>query len=291
MKRSDFLKLLTLVPVGGLAMKLSDLGRWSAELPDSPLMPVVFFGHGSPMNAIELNRFSQTWRDLAKNIPTPNAVLCISAHWETRGVYVTAMPQPKTIHDFGGFPRQLFEMEYPAPGSPELVEMVKKELIQHAIGEDLHWGLDHGTWSVLTHVYPEANIPVVQLSLDFTQGESFHFDLGKALLNLRKKGVLIIGSGNMVHNLGMVAWNMPETGYDWAIEANAWFKQQIQSENFQSIVNYSTASQAIKLSIPTPEHLRPLLYILGLKQKGENIHFFNDQTLMGSISMTGVMIS
>lgn len=290
MKRGDFLKLLTLVPLGGLAMQLSELDKWTKEFPITPKMPVAFFGHGSPMNAIERNDFSNTWRAIARNIPKPNAILCISAHWETRGTHVTAMPNPRTIHDFGGFPQALFDVQYPAPGSPDLAALVKQELSAHAVGEDVKWGLDHGTWSVLMHLYPEADIPVVQLSLDFTKGEQFHFDLGKQLAALRKRGVLVIGSGNMVHNLGMINWNMQNTGFDWALEANSWFKNQILNEDYTKIIQYKNADKAVQLSVPTAEHLRPLLYTLGLREKGEELRFFNDQTLMGSISMTGVLI-
>jgi 4,5-DOPA dioxygenase extradiol len=290
MNRKRFLQLLTLAPIGVSAMKLNELYNATSYMPDTPLMPAIFFGHGSPMNAIELNKFTQSWRDIARNLPRPKGILCISAHWETRGTKLTASSAPKTIHDFGGFPQALFDVQYPALGSPELVSSAREALMPHIAEEDLMWGLDHGTWSVLAHLFPAADVPVVQLSLDIQKDEQFHFDLGKKLSALRRKGFLVIGSGNMVHNLGMLAWNKPDTGFDWAIEANEWFKNAITTENYNQLTNYRSVSKALQLSIPTPEHYRPLLYVLGMKQKDERVTFFNDFTTMGSISMTGVML-
>ena len=186
-------------------------------------MPVLFVGHGSPMNAIEENEFVEGWRNIGKNLPKPSSILCVSAHWETRGTYVTAMEKPMTIHDFGGFPKALYEVQYPASGSPELANETKAIVSKTNIGLDEKWGLDHGAWSVIKHLYPEANIPVIEMSLDYYQTPQYHYDLAKELSSLRDKGVLIIGSGNMVHNLRMVAWdkmNAGEYGYDWALEAN-----------------------------------------------------------------------
>ncbi|MFY8138740.1 MAG: 4,5-DOPA dioxygenase extradiol [Flavobacteriales bacterium] len=289
MKRKDFVKLLTLIPVAGVAMKLTDLEAMAAPMATTPLMPVIFFGHGSPMNAIEQNEFTLKWQELAKNIPRPNAILCISAHWETPGTFVTAMDKPQTIHDFGGFPQALFDVQYPAPGSSSLVADTKEVLKPVLIGDDLQWGLDHGCWSVLKHLYPAADVPVVQLSLDYRKNEQYHYDLAKQLFELRKKGFLIVGSGNMVHNLGMLNWGNMNSAYDWAIEANEKFKTIIQTKDHQALMNYKSLGTAFKNSIPTPEHFWPLLYILALQDKKEEAQFFNDKTLMGSISMTGVM--
>ncbi len=252
--------------------------------------PVLFIGHGSPMNGIEDNEFSQRWAAMGKEIPTPTAVLCISAHWYTSGTFITAMHNPKTIHDFGGFPKALFDVQYPAPGNPELAKEAAKLIQSTSVGLDHDWGLDHGTWSVVKHMYPNANIPVLQLSIDYTKPPEFHYALAKELQALRKKGVLIIGSGNMVHNLRILDWHQPDSGFDWAVEMNNTFKKLIETDNHQALINYKNLGEAGKLSIPTPEHYLPLLYILGMKEKNESVSFFNDKTTMGSISMTSVKI-
>jgi len=251
-------------------------------------MPALFVGHGSPMNAIEDNEFSRAWEEEGKALPKPNAILCISAHWETAGTLVTAMEQPKTIHDFGGFPRALYEKTYPAPGSPELARL-SQELVQKTqVRFDRTWGLDHGTWSVLCRMFPKANIPVVQLSLDRTQGPAFHYALGKELRALRNKGVLIVGSGNLVHNLSLVAFQ--DTGYDWAIGFDETVKQLILSGDHDSLIHYQNLGQAARLSIPTNEHYLPLLYILALQDEQEEIHFFAERVTLGSISMRSLRI-
>ena len=257
-------------------------------------MPLLFIGHGSPMNAIEENEFSSGWRDMAKTIPVPKVILCISAHWETIGTLVTAMGKPHTIHDFGGFPRQLFEVQYPAPGSPELANEAKGLVKKVDLGLDFDWGLDHGCWSVLRRMYPDADIPVVQLSLDYTQPAQFHYDMAKELSLLRKRGVLVLGSGNMVHNLRLVDWNKMDEkdfGYDWALEANEKMKEFILADDHQSLINYRSQGRAFDLAIPTPEHFLPLLYILALKDSKENVEFFNDKPVMGSLTMTSIKIS
>lgn len=273
-------------------MNYNEINRmFSGE--NTPRMPVLFVGHGSPMNAIEENEFVTGWRDVGKTLPHPKAILCVSAHWETRGTYVTAMPQPKTIHDFGGFPKALYEVEYPAPGSPELANETKDTITKTTVGLDEKWGLDHGAWSVVRRLYPEANVPVVQMSLDYGATPQYHFELAKELAALRNKGVLIIGSGNMVHNLRMVAWNKindPEYGYDWAIEANTKFKKLIESGDFKSLTNYASLGREVQLAVPTPDHFLPLLYSLALKEKDEKINFFNDKPVMGSLTMTSVKI-
>jgi 4,5-DOPA dioxygenase extradiol len=252
--------------------------------------PVLFIGHGSPINGIEDNEFSKRWNDLGKQLSLPAAVLCISAHWYTRGTFLTAMNQPRTIHDFYGFPQELFNVQYPAPGNPGLAQQTANLVKQTNVVLDHEWGLDHGCWSVVRQMYPEANIPVLQLSIDGTKPAAWHYELAKELTVLRSKGVLIIGSGNMVHNLQMVDWKNPEGGYDWAEEANRKFKQQIESGNYAKLQNYSELGTAVKLSIPTPDHYLPLMYVLGLKEKHEEVKFFNDKVVMGSVSMTSIKI-
>lgn len=257
------------------------------------LMPILFIGHGSPMNGIEDNEFSQRWVQMAKEIPTPAAVLVVSAHWFSRGTRITAIDFPETIHDFGGFPQALFDVQYPAPGNPALA-METASLIHSAHVElDHDWGLDHGTWTVVKHMYPDAKIPVLQLSIDFTKSPQYHYNLAKELYGLRKKGVLIIGSGNMVHNLRMVSWekiNTPGYGYDWALKMNDTFKHLITEGDYGPLINYESLGAEAKLAIPTPEHYLPLLYSLGLKGSNDNISFFNDKAVAGSLTMTSVKI-
>ena len=290
MDRKKFLQSLALLPIAGSAMQLSHLSKISNSLDASVKMPVLFLGHGSPMNAIEDTEFSRGWRDTGKSIPRPTAILCISAHWETKGTWVTAMEKPKTIHDFGGFPQELFDVQYPAPGSPAIAMQTKATIAKTEVGLDHQWGLDHGCWSVVKHLYPNADIPVLQFSLDYTKPPQYHYELARELNVLRHKGILIIGSGNMVHNLGMIDWQHQDTGYDWAIEANESFKAMIQKGDVKSLINYSGQGKAFQLSIPTPEHYLPLLYTLGLKDDEDRLSFFNDRTIMGSISMTSVRI-
>jgi 4,5-DOPA dioxygenase extradiol len=275
-------------------MSLTSLRRFSEELrADDKKMPVLFIGHGSPMNGIEDNDFSRRWREIAKEIPTPTAVLVVSAHWLTRGTHVTAMEQPKTIHDFGGFPQELFEVQYPAPGSPEIAAETAKLITSTNVGLSHDWGLDHGTWTIVRHMYPEANIPVLQLSIDYAQPPRYHYDLAKELVALRRKGVLIIGSGNMVHNLRMIAWdklNESEYGFDWAVEMNDLFKKNISSGTHTALIDYDSLGAAARLAIPTPDHYYPLLYSLGLQEKDDDISFFNDRAVGGSLTMTSVRI-
>ena len=274
---------------------LSDFNRFTGTLQEQDhLMPVLFVGHGSPMNGIEDNEFSRRWKQIAETIPTPKAVLVISAHWLSRGTRITAMDFPETIHDFGGFPQELFEVQYKAPGSPALATETAS-LLQTTteVALDHDWGLDHGAWTIVRHMYPDANIPVLQLSIDATKGPQYHFDLAKELYALRKKGVLIIGSGNMVHNLRMVAWdnlNDNAFGYDWALELNEKFKNLIAEGNFKPLINYESLGTAARLAIPTPEHYLPLLYSLGAKNEKDNISFFNDKAVAGSLTMTSVKI-
>lgn len=255
-------------------------------------MPVLFLGHGSPMNAIEENEFVQGFRNISSTIETPKAILVVSAHWETRGTHVTAMEHPRTIHDFGGFPRELYEVQYPAPGSPELAREVQGIAHSTEVHLDDKWGLDHGAWSVIKHLYPKATIPVIQMSLDVYKTPQQHYALANELSKLREKGVLIVGSGNIVHNLRMVNWQKlnENYGYDWANEANTKMKQFILDGNHDSLINFSKQGRAFELSIPTPEHYLPLLYSLGLQGKNDEIQIFNDQPLGGSLTMTSVKI-
>jgi len=290
MDRKKFLHSLALLPIAATAMKLNELNKITEPLGVTEQMPVLFLGHGSPMNAIQETEFSKGWQMIGKTLPKPNAILCISAHWETRGTFVTAMEKPPTIHDFGGFPEELFAVLYPAPGSPDLARETKKIVTKTNVGLDDQWGLDHGAWSVIKHLYPKADVPVIQMSLDYNQGPQFHYELAKELGALRKKGVLIIGSGNIVHNLPRMNWNQPDIGFDWAIEANTKLKSLISSGDHQSIVQYKSLGKAVELSVPTPEHFLPLIYTLGLKQEKDSLSFFNDKTIMGSISMTSVKI-
>lgn len=291
MNRSDFIKLA----IGGTTMMaLNPLYNWSKDLKETDgKMPVLFIGHGSPMNGIEDNLFSKTWVKLGTEIPKPKAVLVVSAHWLTNGTHITAMEAPKTIHDFGGFPQALFDVQYPAPGSPELALETSKLITSTSVGLDHDWGLDHGTWTVVRHMYPNADIPVLQLSIDYSKPPQYHYDLAKELAALRKKGVLIIGSGNMVHNLRMVAWDKldePEFGYDWAQEINQVFKEKIVAGDVQSLIQYERLGSAAQLAIPTPDHYYPLLYTLGLQDKTDAIDFFNDKAVGGSLTMTSVKI-
>lgn len=253
------------------------------------LQPVFFIGHGSPMNGIENNVFSEQWKKIGKQIDLPSAVLVISAHWLTKGTHVTAMKEPKTIHDFGGFPQALFDVQYPAPGSPFLAGETAKLITSTDVGLDHDWGLDHGTWTVVRHMFPDANVPVLQLSIDYNQPASYHYHLAKQLFDLRKRGVLILGSGNMIHNLRMLDWrsiDSPGFGFDWAIELNDIFKKKILSKDHTSLINYEGLSKNAKLAIPTPDHYYPMIYNLALQSEKDNVEFFNDDYVGGSLSMT-----
>jgi len=251
-------------------------------------MPVVFIGHGSPMNAIEDNEFSRGWEEVSQRLPMPKAILCISAHWETRGTWVTAMPKPRTIYDFYGFPRALYEVTYPALGSPKLADRIGQLIQSPHVEADQQWGLDHGTWSVLVRMYPQANIPVIQMSLDRTRDLPFHYELGKQLLALRSEGVLLVGSGNIVHNLRMMVWE--DRAFDWAIDYDTQIKQWVMEDDHQSIIHYERFGRAAELSVNSAEHYLPLLYILGVKQPGEEVRFFNEIIWGGSLSMRCIQV-
>ena len=283
---------MALLPLIGSSMNLKDLNKMTSTMNSTGKMPVLFLGHGSPMNAIEENEFVANFRRLGNELVRPNAILCISAHWETNGTYVTAMQNPPTIHDFGGFPQELFEVQYPAPGSPQLAKQTKAIITKTNVGLDDKWGLDHGAWSVIKHLYPNADIPVIQMSIDYTQPAEYHYELAKELNGLRTKGVLIVGSGNMVHNLRMVSWKRLNEvyAYDWTIEANEKMKQFIVNEDHKSLINFKSQGKAFELAIPTPEHYMPLIYTLALKTKNEEITIFNDKPVGGSLTMTSVKI-
>jgi 4,5-DOPA dioxygenase extradiol len=272
---------------------LNELNNFTKKFSNTAKMTFLFIGHGNPMNAIEDNIFVQGFKNIAKKIEKPNTILCVSAHWLTNGTKVTAIPFPKTIHDFGGFPDELFNVQYPAKGSPELAQVTKSLLAPTSIELYENWGLDHGSWSILRRMYPEADIPVIQLSIDYSKPMQWHFDLAKQLNTLRSKGILIIGSGNIIHNLRLVDFqnmNKIDYGFDWAIEARTIFNDYLTNENFQAIINYDKGSSALKLAVPSTDHFIPLLYSLGLKEKSDHLSLFNDNLVAGSLSMTSVLI-
>jgi 4,5-DOPA dioxygenase extradiol len=253
-------------------------------LPSRTRMPVVFFGHGSPMNTLDHNQYTEAWRRIGESIPAPKAVLCVSAHWYTEGTAVTAMSRPKTIHDFYGFPQALFEVQYPAPGAPGLASRVRELLAPVDVGLDESWGLDHGTWSVLKHVYPNADIPVLQLSIDGTQPPRYHYETGRRLASLRDEGILIAGSGNVVHNLRMMKRSGGQA-YDWAQRFNERIREALAARDHDTLVDFEKLGQDARLSVPTPEHYLPLLYIAGLQDSDESMSFPVDGYDLGSISM------
>jgi 4,5-DOPA dioxygenase extradiol len=252
-------------------------------------MPVLFIGHGSPMNAIEENEFSQAWSTAGKTLPHPKAILAISAHWETSGTKVTAMEKPRTIYDFYGFPKELYEVTYPAPGSPDLVQTVRKVIKLTEVQPDLTWGLDHGTWSVLHRMFPKADVPVVQMSLDRSKGPENHYQLGQQLKELREEGVLIVSSGNIVHNLRMTIFD-DNLKFDWAEVFDKKVKQWILADDHEPLIAYEKQGQEAALAINSAEHYLPLLYTLGVKDEGEPISFFADKVTYGAISMRSVRI-
>jgi 4,5-DOPA dioxygenase extradiol len=291
MERKTFIKsalgLTAMTTLGGLKTITDNLEE------QSDAMPVLFIGHGSPMNAIEDNEFTTAWRTVAKTIPKPKAILCVSAHWETRGTFVTAMEKPETIHDFGGFSKALFDTQYPAKGSKWLAEETKKIISSAEISLTDQWGLDHGSWSVLKQLYPAADIPVIELSLDRTKDTQYHYDLAKQLAGLRTKGVLIVGSGNMVHNFQYANFssiNNNSTALDWAIEADHEFKRLITENDYKPLINYKNHSRAFQLAAPTPEHYLPMIYTIALRGKNEKVTFFNEEIVGSSFSMTSIKI-
>ena len=288
MNRKKFIQYIT-ASAGFMSLtRLHSLAGTLAE--QDTFMPVLFIGHGSPMNAIEDNEFTRSWKEVAKGIARPQAILFISAHWLTRGSYVSSAINPETIHDFGGFPEELFAAQYPAPGDPKLAADITGLITGTQVQEDPNWGLDHGAWSVAKPMFPEANIPTLQLSIDYFQPAEYHYNLAAQLQSLRKKGVLIIGSGNMVHNLGRVNFQTPDGAEDWARELNEIFKQKILDDDHQALIAYEKLHPSVKLAVPTPDHYYPLLYTLALKNPADEISIFNDKAIYGSLSMTSVKI-
>ena len=254
-------------------------------------MPVLFVGHGNPMNAITDNIYSQNWQSIGEQLPQPNAILCISAHWLTKGTAVTMMERPKTIHDFAGFPDELFAVQYPALGAVDYARMALSEIKSTTVQEDFSWGLDHGAWSILKKMYPQANIPVFQLSIDIAKPPVYHFNLTKELYKLRKQGVLILASGNIVHNLGILSWDGKVKAFDWAIEFDNFVKQHILDNNPLPLIDYQKLGALATLAHPSNEHYLPLLYALGLRDKTDTVQFFNDAFDLGSLSMRSVLFN
>jgi 4,5-DOPA dioxygenase extradiol len=289
--RNEFLKISSLSALYCMTNTLQSLHKLQSELKPSPRMPVLFLGHGSPMNAIEENIFVQGFRKAAENLPNPQLILCISAHWYTNATLITGQSQPPTIHDFGGFPKSLYEVQYPAPGNPAMAQELQTMLAPTIVTMDDHWGFDHGSWSVIKHLYPTAQIPMIQMSIDRNLSPHAHWELASQLKTLRHKGVLVIGSGNIIHNLGMVDFekiNDVGYAYDWAQEAHPLFNQWIMEHNRQRLCEYEKENTSIQLSIPTAEHYLPLLYAMGVSDPTEEAQLFNDHLLAGSLSMTSV---
>lgn len=288
MNRKSFLKLTAALPLAFAAMKLKDFGQLANTLEPGDRMPVLFIGHGNPMNAITDNQWHKSWVELGQKLPPPKAILSVSAHWLTRGTHVSMNEHPETIHDFGGFPDELFQQQYPAPGAVDYAKMVVEGVTSTPVHESYDWGLDHGTWSVLKPMFPEAQIPVFQMSIDYYKPPQYHYDLARELSFLRSKGVLIIGSGNVVHNLRAIAPNGASP--DWALEFDAFVKEKIENQDHQSLVNYQHAGQLARMAHPTNDHYLPLMYVLGLQDKTDNLQFFNETFDLGSISMRSVIL-
>lgn len=290
MDRKTFLKYLSLLPLSGLAMNLKDF----ASLTDAPAtdkLPVLFVGHGSPMNIITDNSYRKEWEKLGSKLPVPKAILCISAHWLTRGTYVTMSEKPVTIHDFGGFPDELYSQQYPAPGAVEQAKLTIQSSKTVAIKEDHEWGLDHGAWCVLKAIYPKANIPVYQMSIDFGKPMEYHYNLAKELAVLRSKGVLIVASGNIVHNLGAVDFSGKTKEVDWAIEFDQYVKHNIDAANDKALIDYQKLGKLAAMAHPSNDHYIPLIYSLGLRDAADKISYFNESFDLGSISMRSVIFS
>jgi 4,5-DOPA dioxygenase extradiol len=255
-------------------------------------LPVLFIGHGSPMNAIDDNNYTRMLKALGEKLPRPKAVLCVSAHWMTEGTWITHIKNPKTIHDFYGFPEALFQVQYPAPSDPDLAKSIQAQIPDPKINLDSEmWGFDHGTWSVLRHLYPKADIPVLQLSLYMEQPPDYHFKIGEQLRKLREQGVLIIGSGNIVHNLRKISWDPHAQAFDWALEFDQWVKEKLEARDFKALIEKSTSFEAGKLSIPTNDHWYPIYYILGASDSQDKLHFEFEEMQNASISMRSFSLS
>ncbi len=287
MKRRDFISQ-SFIGISTMSTLSSFMNTMDELTPSEQIMPALFIGHGSPMNAIEQNEYNHSWAALGKKLPRPKAILTISAHWLTRDTRVTAMERPQTIHDFGGFPQALFDAQYPAPGSPDFAELTKKIVTKTSVQSDMEWGLDHGTWSFLLPMYPQADIPVYQLSLDYYKPMSYHYELACELRELRRKGVMIIGSGNIVHNLRVL--NFSGKPYDWATEFDEKIKSYLVNKNHEGIIRYDQLGNAAKMSVPTPDHYLPLIYSIAQQENKEEVTFFNEKTEMGSVSMRSFVV-
>lgn len=272
-------------------MNINEFTKLASEGSSSDRMPVLFVGHGNPMYAISENKYKKVWEEMGKKLPHPTAVLCISAHWLTNGTSVAVTAKPRTIHDFGGFPQALFDVQYPAPGAPDYAKMAASAIQSVKVHEDVEWGLDHGAWSILRNMYPAADVPVFQLSIDFGKPPAYHLQLGKELAALRNKGVLIISSGNVVHNLGMIQWDEKKPAFDWAIEFDEYVKKAIEQNDPQALTTYQKLGSVATMAHPTNDHYLPLMYTLGLRHAKDEFRFFNDTLDMGSLSMRSVIFS
>lgn len=273
-----------------IPMTIADLKQSTKNMPDAARMPVLFVGHGSPMNAVEDNAYSRAWADLGKTLPRPNAILCVSAHWLTEGTFVHVAEKPRTIHDFWGFPQELYDVRYPCPGSPNHAEETRATVRSTNVAADTDWGVDHGTWSVLRRMYPDADVPTFQLSLDMSKPSAAHYAIGKELASLRDRGVLIIGSGNLVHNLGMIDFDENARPFPWAAEFDSQAKALIEKGDHRSLTEYEKLGHAAQLSIPTPDHYWPLLYVLAAADMDEPISYPVEGLTNASISMRAVLI-
>ncbi len=291
MDRKTFLKYLALIPLTSTAMDIKEFGKTFQNNSETEKMPVLFVGHGSPMNAIVKNEYSIGWGKIGAKLGTPKAILCISAHWLSNGTYVSVTDHPKTIHDFGGFPDELFKQQYPAPGAKEFAKSTIDTVKSISIKEDSEWGLDHGAWSVLMNMYPKANVPIFQMSIDYSKPPEYHFNLAKELAFLREKGVLIIGSGNVVHNLRMIKWEGNPKPFDWAIEFDSLVQKSIEDNNPKPLLDYQKLGSLATIAHPSNDHYLPLMYTLGLRNPKDKFEFFNTGFDMGSISMRSLILS
>lgn len=289
MNRKQFIKSFALLPFVTKAMELSELNKLTSGFGATEQMPVLFVGHGNPMNAITDNEYSKAWAAIGKKLTPPKAILCISAHWLTNGTSVAMTEHPETIHDFGGFPDELFKVQYPAPGGKDYAKMAVSALKSVKVHEDFEWGLDHGAWSVLKNMYPRADIPVFQMSIDYSKPTQYHYDLAKELAVLRGRGILIVASGNVVHNLSRVSWGDANKKFDWAVEFDEMVKKNIEDNNPLPLINYHELGAVAKMAHPTNDHYLPLIYAVGLRSKTDQFEFFNSSFDLGSISMRSVL--
>lgn len=272
-------------------MDVKAFGNKFYHASNSDKMPVLFVGHGNPMNAITDNIYRKSWTEMGQQLPVPKAILCISAHWLTRGTAVTMTDHPQTIHDFGGFPQELFQQQYPAPGAVDYAKMTIEKVHSTPVHEDFEWGLDHGAWSVLQNMYPKADVPIFQMSIDYYKPPRYHFELAKELAFLRKKGVLIVASGNIVHNLRKMSFGNDAAPYDWAIEFDTLVKENIEKNDPVPLIDYQKLGALATMAHPTNDHYLPLIYTLGLREASDTLSFFNDTFDLGSVSMRSVIFA